>query len=98
MPGMLFPIVLPLLLAGIDSGSDSAVDFNREIRPLLVEHCLACHGPDEKARKADLRLDGLNLAALETDGGKLLVPGKPDESDLVARLVHADAAKLMPPP
>jgi cytochrome c553 len=98
MPGILFPIVLPLLLAGIDSGSDSAVDFNREIRPLLVEHCLACHGPDEKARKADLRLDGLNLAALETDGGKLIVPGKPDESDLVARLVHADAAKLMPPP
>ncbi len=98
MQCILAPFVLPLMLAGIDPSSEAVVDFNREIRPLLVEHCLACHGPDEKARKADLRLDRLNLTSLQTDGGKLITPGKPEESDLIARLVHTEHGKLMPPP
>ena len=98
MPAFFVPLVFPILLAANGPRGNSSIDFNREIRPLLVEHCLACHGPDEKARKADLRLDGLNLAAIETDGGKLIVPGKPEDSELMARLVHADQDKLMPPP
>jgi len=98
MIGFLVPLVFPWLLAGNETAPGAPVDFNREIRPLLVEHCLACHGPDEKSRKADLRLDGLNLSALQTDSGRLIVPGKPDESELVLRLTHADPAKLMPPP
>ena len=98
MQCILAPFVLPLMLAGINPSSEAMVDFNREIRPLLVEHCLACHGPDEKARKADLRLDRLNLTSLQTDGGKLITPGKPEESDLIARLVHTEHGKLMPPP
>ena len=77
MQCILAPFVLPLMLAGIDPSSEAMVDFNREIRPMLVEHCLACHGPDEKVRKADLRLDRLNLTSLQTDGGKLITPGKP---------------------
>ena len=98
MIGFLVPLVFPWPLAGNEPAHSALVDFNREIRPLLVEHCLACHGPDEKSRKADLRLDGLNLSALQTDSGRLIVPGKPDESELVLRLTHADPAKLMPPP
>ncbi len=72
-----------------------AVDFNSQIRPILSENCFACHGPDEKKRKAKLRLD-LKAAALGHAG--LLVPGKPDESELIARLVSDDADQRMPPP
>ena len=52
------------LIVGADTVPAQPVDFNRQIRPLLVEHCLACHGPDEKTRKAGLRLDGPKLAQI----------------------------------
>jgi hypothetical protein len=68
------------------------VDFRRDVRPILAEHCFQCHGPDEKARKAKLRLD--------TKEGALaaVVPGKPGESELIARVVSKDAKEVMPPP
>src|SRR5205823_1034404 len=67
-------------------------DFNREVRPILAAHCFKCHGPDDKARKAKLRLD-------HRDGAlKVLVPGKPDESELVRRIFAADESEVMPPP
>jgi len=71
----------------------SEVSFQREVRPLLSEYCFACHGPDAKQRKADLRLD-----TPEGFQAGVIVPGKPGESDLLARMVHADASKIMPPP
>ena len=86
------------LIVGADTVPAQPVDFNRQIRPLLVEHCLACHGPDEKTRKAGLRLDGPKLAQITTDSGKLITPGKPEESDLIARLMHSDNTRKMPPP
>ncbi len=69
------------------------VDFNREIRPILADNCSKCHGPDEKARKAKLRLDVRD----EAIAGKAVVPGKPDESELVKRICSSDPELRMPP-
>jgi mono/diheme cytochrome c family protein len=70
------------------------LDFNRDIRPLLAENCFACHGPDAKKRKGDLRLD---VKDPTHQTGKILVPGKVGESELIHRLLTSDAGKLMPP-
>lgn len=73
------------------------VDFNRDVRPILAENCYACHGFDEAAREADLRLDTF-AGAIGSDGGvSAIVPGKADESELVARVLTDDPDELMPP-
>jgi hypothetical protein len=70
------------------------IDFNRDVRPILFNNCVACHGPDEKERKADLRLDTRDGAT--ADG--VMVPGKPDEGEFLRRLVSTDRGEVMPPP
>src|SRR5437764_3394145 len=72
-----------------------AIDFTRQIRPILAENCFACHGPDDKSRKAKLRLD-TREGALGHDG--LVVPGKADDSELIARVTSKEADEVMPPP
>jgi hypothetical protein len=74
------------------------VDFNRDIRPILSEHCYQCHGPDQKARKADLRLDRKEDAFRDRSGYAAIVPGKVDESELMARVSARDPEEVMPPP
>ena len=98
-----------LLLAGAGSGRPAAqtpagdpgerVSFNYQIRPLLSDRCYRCHGPDEKARKAKLRLDTPAGAhrALE-DGWFVIKPGDPARSALVERINHDDPDEMMPPP
>jgi len=74
------------------------VEFNRDIRPILSDNCFFCHGPDKNKRHADLRLDteaGL-LGAAGSAGA--VVPGKPDESPLLQRILTADPETHMPPP
>ena len=69
------------------------VRYDRDVRPILAEHCLGCHGPDAGSRQADLRLD--------TDQGakpRAVVAGRPEESELLARVVATDPAVRMPPP
>ena len=83
------------LFAGEDLGG---VDFARDIRPLLSDNCFACHGPDAKQRKADLRLDTREGALADLDGTSAVVPGKPSESELVRRVTTDDEDDLMPPP
>ena len=69
----------------------AAVDFNRVVRPLLSDNCFACHGPDIGKRKAELRLDERAGALAPAKSGKAaIVPGKPDESELVKRLFATD--------
>ena len=72
------------------------VRFNAHIRPLL-SNCFYCHGPDEKHREAGLRLDVRESAIAERDGVRAIVPGKPDESDLLLRVISDDKDDVMPP-
>jgi hypothetical protein len=75
------------------------LDFNREIRPILSDGCFACHGFDDKTRKAGLRLDTPEgaRAALAAGGGHAIVPGVPDESDVIFRVETDDDSLRMPP-
>ncbi len=80
-----------------DSGS-SPIDFNRDIRPLLSQRCLACHGRDESSRQGGFRLDERSSATGQADSGEVvIVPGKPDASELIARVTSQDEDLRMPP-
>lgn len=90
-----------LLLAAacrLVSASEPALEFNRDVRPILAEHCFHCHGQDAKERKGKLRLDEAASATAVRDGRAAIVPGKPDASELVKRLLTSDPDDLMPPP
>lgn len=77
----------------------AAIDYNRQIRPILANNCLKCHGPDAAERKAKLRLDQRDGALGEAESGAAaIVPGKPDQSELVTRINSTDDAERMPPP
>ena len=68
------------------------------MRPILARHCFKCHGPDDKGRKAKLRLDQEESAKKTASSGETpIVPGKPDESELVRRVFAAEPDELMPP-
>lgn len=90
------------LLRGAETAPTNrpAIDFNRQIRPIFSENCFACHGPDEKQRKAKFRLDTKAGAFAELrEGGQAIVPGSPADSQLLGRLLATDTpTKLMPPP
>ncbi|HAL72623.1 MAG TPA: hypothetical protein DCP71_12725, partial [Verrucomicrobiales bacterium] len=86
-------------LATLACSQAAEVQFNRDIRPLLSDNCLACHGPDPGSRKAGLRLDTReSLFGGTKKEGQVVVPGKPEDSALWKRLVHTDPDELMPPP
>jgi hypothetical protein len=71
----------------------AAPDFRFDIRPILSKNCFACHGPDEGHRQADLRLDDRDVTV---DFGAI-VPGSPDDSELIRRITSDDADERMPP-
>ena len=89
-----------LVAAGstLTMAADESVSFNRDIRPLLARTCFACHGPDGKARKGDLRLDTAVGATVDLGDHRAVTPGKPDESELVQRIESDDPNTVMPPP
>ena len=69
------------------------LEYNRDVRPILLDNCFACHGPDSAARQADLRLDqrevAIDMAAI--------VPSDPDSSEMIRRILSDDEAERMPP-
>ena len=81
-----------------EPASSRKIDFNYDIRPILSDKCFNCHGPDPRKRKAGLRLDTKDgaFARLKSDG-HAIVPGNPDDSELVARITAEDEADRMPP-
>ncbi|MFN5438270.1 MAG: DUF1553 domain-containing protein [Planctomyces sp.] len=79
--------------------ADDTVDFNRDVRPILANHCWSCHGRDEASRKAGLRLDTREAALAAGDSGQpALVPGQPAASALLQRIHATDSDEIMPPP
>jgi len=82
------------LLANNDNTS---IDFNRDIRPILANHCYQCHGPDAKTRQADLRLDTQAGLAEQRDP-PLIIQHRPAASELIHRITTTDSDVQMPPP
>ncbi len=97
-------LLLGCLWAGAAAWSANAAgvgapDFTREVRPVLSRHCFKCHGPDDATRKSGLRLDVRESALHAAKSGAVaLVPGKPDDSELVKRIFTSDEDEVMPPP
>lgn len=93
------PAAAPSLAAAQSQSGDSTapapVDFLREVKPILAEKCLACHGPDEP--EADLRLDTATGAFGDLGGYAAVVPGNREESELWYRVSTDDSNERMPP-
>ena len=84
-----------------DQGSNQggAIDYNRQIRHILADKCLACHGFDAAERKANLRLHVRDSAIGKAESGEIaIVPGQPEKSELIARINSTDENLRMPPP
>ncbi len=95
---MMFRFMI-MMMAGVSVAVPAAaveadtVAFARDIQPLLSKYWFACHGPDEESREADLRLDERD-AAVESG---VIVPGQPDASELLRRVLSEDPDERMPP-
>jgi hypothetical protein len=88
------PLLLALLALALPAPAAEPVSFSRDVLPILSDNCFGCHGQDEAHRKGKLRLD-VRDAALAKEA---FVPGKPDVSELIKRIVTTDEDELMPPP
>lgn len=92
-------VIRPLItLCLATSALAEPIDFSKQIRPILSENCFFCHGPDDKKREADLRLDDETAAKKNNDGVIAVVPGDPEKSALIERIVSTDPDEVMPPP
>ena len=84
--------------SGSDIPAAGKISFDRDVRPILSNHCWKCHGPDAKERKAGLRLDQLDSATTPAESGKTaIIAKKPADSELVRRILSADSDEQMPP-
>lgn len=92
--------VLLVLIAWVSPrvGRGDEVRFSRDVLPILSDRCFHCHGPDEGNREADLRLDKQADAVADRGGYAAISPGRPERSELLARVTAKDADLRMPPP
>jgi hypothetical protein len=94
-------VALCLLLLGwqstIRAAEPKPIDFGRDVLPILTDKCFHCHGQDEAAREAELRLDVHEDVLADRGGYQVIVPGKVAESELVRRITSADMDERMPP-
>src|SRR6056297_667539 len=81
--------------AADDSGGHAPIRFSRDVLPILSDRCFHCHGPDAEHREAGLRLDQRESAVEDVAA---IVPGDPDESELLLRMTSDDPDLQMPPP
>lgn len=91
---------LPDEVLAMEDQLPDRVDFNQHIRPILSDRCWSCHGPDQEARKASLRLDTEEgaFATLASGAGHAFVGRRPGSSAALRRMVSTDPATVMPPP
>ncbi len=98
--GSLISRVITILAVTFGSAAhaDAAVDFNRDIRPILSDKCFTCHGPDATNRKTKMRLDMEATAKVEVRGGhRSIVDGDPEASEIYRRISSDNQAVRMPP-
>ncbi|MGV3484551.1 MAG: PSD1 and planctomycete cytochrome C domain-containing protein [Planctomycetaceae bacterium] len=91
------PTFLSVLLIFVLGHASYAVDFQRDIRPILAANCYTCHGPDEAAREAGLRLDEFAGATEDLGGYQAVTPGDRLQSELWTRITSTDPDVRMPP-
>ena len=92
--------VIALVVCGapLAVAADRAIEFNRDIRPILSDKCYTCHGPDAANRKTKLRFDVESGAKIELAKGRMaIVPGGPSKSEVYRRITSTDTATRMPP-
>ncbi|HSP42908.1 MAG TPA: c-type cytochrome domain-containing protein, partial [Luteolibacter sp.] len=87
-----------LLAMACEAAIASEPGFNRDIRPILSENCFLCHGQDPEHRGGDLRLDLREQAVAVRDGAAAIVPGDPENSEIIRRILSKDPEVVMPPP
>ena len=91
-------IHLLLFSLGLTGACFAKIDFNSQIKSLISNKCVACHGPDEEHREAGLRLDTFEGATRDLDGYSAIVPGKPEDSEVLFRVTLPKGdEELMPP-
>ncbi len=87
-----------LLSPAIGRAQSNRIDFARDVRPILSNHCWTCHGQDEQTRQAKLRLDSREAALSRGESAKFaVIPGKPEQSEVITR-INATGDTIMPPP
>jgi hypothetical protein len=91
---MRYFLLLTLPLSGFAA---EPLNFSRDVRPILSENCIACHGPDDKKREAGLRLDDETSAKKSNDGVTAIVPGYPEKSAIIERIESKDPVEVLPP-
>ena len=94
---LIFATLALALPANFLRTAEGAIDFNRDIRPILSDNCYACHGPDVKTRKAKLRLDTPEGALGDGSEPGVIVPGNRQQSALWSRITTQDPDDHMPP-
>jgi hypothetical protein len=82
---------------GNSAVAEDRIDFTLEIRPILSNKCFQCHGPDEGSRESELRLDAKAELFKDLGGHQAVVPGKPEESELLRRVTSDEDYERMPP-